>query len=75
MQQALAERVLETMSVPAPYQEWLTRMMVRYVVSSVLEWIEVGEASRDDAFVELATAGLQAMVAAWAKPADSSAAA
>ena len=65
MQEAVAERVLEPLNVPVAYHDWVTRMMVRYVVSSVLEWIEVGDPENDETFVALATAGLQAMVQNW----------
>ena len=65
MQEAVAERVLEPLNVAPIYHDWVTRMMVRYVVSSVLEWIEVGDSENDETFVALATAGLQAMVQNW----------
>lgn len=65
MQEAVAERVLEPLDVDPAYRPWVTRMMVRYVVASVLEWIETGDAEHDEVFVHLATAGLQSMVRNW----------
>jgi AcrR family transcriptional regulator len=53
-------------TIPDPqFRAWVTRTIVGYLVDSVLAWLEVGEPTRDEEFVEQATAGLIAMYLAW----------
>lgn len=44
---------------------WAARTSVAYVVAAVLEWLDTGDPAHDADFVERATDGLVAMVAAW----------
>jgi AcrR family transcriptional regulator len=48
--------------------EWAARSIVEYLNNGVLEWLEVGEPSRDEEFIEMATAGLLALYTSWAGP-------
>lgn len=48
-----------------PIRTWAIRSLVNYAFSSVLEWLEVGDESFDDVFVERATDGLAALFGAW----------
>jgi AcrR family transcriptional regulator len=50
------------------FRGWAARTVVHYLFDAVLAWLDVGDPKRDDEFVEQATAGLQAMYLAWAKP-------
>jgi AcrR family transcriptional regulator len=44
---------------------WGDRMILDYLVSSILRWLEVGTPERDEEFVDRATAGMAAMFQAW----------
>src|SRR3954468_1103620 len=44
---------------------WSAESVFAWLVEAVLTWLEVGDASRDEEFVERATAALRAMRAAW----------
>jgi AcrR family transcriptional regulator len=46
-------------------RSWVVRSVMGYVLHSVLLWLETGDPRHDEAFVEGATAGLDAQVAAW----------
>jgi AcrR family transcriptional regulator len=69
IQEELAERVVADRVVDEPLRTWIVRMMVRVVVASVLEWVEVGEPAGDEQFVDRATAGIRALVLAVSTPA------
>ena len=42
------------------------RLAVRYLVSGVLAWLELGDPAGDDEFIERATEGMFAMFLSWA---------
>jgi AcrR family transcriptional regulator len=44
---------------------WAVRTIVASLVESVLAWLDCGEVSRDEEFVERASAALRAMYLAW----------
>jgi AcrR family transcriptional regulator len=46
--------------------EWAARSIVEYLINGVLEWLELGDPSQDERFIEMATAGLIAMYSSWA---------
>ena len=50
------------------FRVWAAQTAVHYLFDAVLAWLDVGDITRDDEFVEQATSGLQAMYLAWAKP-------
>lgn len=46
---------------------WGSETLVGFLVESVLNWLDDGDAQRDEEFVALTTASLNAMADAWAK--------
>lgn len=55
--------------IPDPsVKAWAGQVIVDYLVSGVLAWLEVGDPSRDDEFVDRATDGMFAMFVSWADP-------
>jgi AcrR family transcriptional regulator len=52
--------------VAAPVAEWAAQTVFDHVVDAVLNWLDHGDPSRDDLFVALETAAIQATVSAWA---------
>ena len=50
--ESIADRTMRT---------WATRAMVGYIFDSLQAWLDVGDPSRDDEFVERATAGAVAI--------------
>jgi len=65
MQVEIADQLVGE-TIPDPrFRAWVTRTIVGYLVDSVLAWLEVGDPTRDEEFVEQATAGLIAMYLAW----------
>jgi AcrR family transcriptional regulator len=46
--------------------EWAAQTLFDHVVDAVLNWLDHGDASRDDAFIELEAASLRATINAWA---------
>lgn len=70
---AFAERargvadVLIADMIPDPaVKAWAGQVIVGYLVSGVLAWLDVGDPERDDEFVERATAGMFGMFLSWA---------
>jgi AcrR family transcriptional regulator len=61
-----ASRALLGSQVSPDLREWAAHTIVDYLVEAVLNWLEYGDASRDEEFVGLATAGARAGVRAWA---------
>jgi AcrR family transcriptional regulator len=56
--------------IPDPVvKAWAGRVIVEYLVQTVLSWLDVGDPDRDDELVQIATRGLRAMFLAWADPA------
>ncbi|MDQ1519723.1 MAG: hypothetical protein QOI55_796 [Actinomycetota bacterium] len=55
--------------IAAPVAEWAAQTLFDHVVDAVLNWLDYGDPTRDDQFVALETAAIQATVSAWAKTA------
>lgn len=67
LQEALVDRDVVPAAIPAgPRRSWAARIVVRYSVVSVIEWVELGDPDDDDGFHRRAAAGLRGMVAALA---------
>ena len=60
-----ASRAVLAGRVPARNYEWAAHTIVGYLVEAVLNWLEYGDAARDDEFVELATGALRSGISAW----------
>jgi AcrR family transcriptional regulator len=53
--------------IPDPVvKAWASGVIADYVVQGVLVWLDAGDPSRDDEFVELASRGLRGMFLSWA---------
>jgi AcrR family transcriptional regulator len=65
LQLAVAEHLLGDLLPRAAYREWVVRVMVDHIVTAVLEWLDVGDPTRDAWWVEKASAGLRAAVVEW----------
>ncbi|HKY16267.1 MAG TPA: hypothetical protein VJM33_15175, partial [Microthrixaceae bacterium] len=61
----LADHLLGDRLPPGPFRAWVVNMMIDYLVSSVLEWLDVGDPELDDWWVEKATIGIRAAVTSW----------
>ena len=48
--------------------EWAARVAVEFLVEAVLTWMDHGRPGDDPRFVELTTASIEALVAAWSAP-------
>lgn len=56
-------------TIPDPVTKaWAGRVIVDYLQSSVLAWLDLGDEARDDEFVEQTSDGLIALFATWADP-------
>jgi len=60
-----ASRALLAGQVQPDLHEWAAHTIVDYLVEAVLNWLEFGDAARDEEFVGLATAGARAGILAW----------
>jgi hypothetical protein len=65
IQVEVADQLVGETIPDARLRAWVTRIIVGYLVDSVLAWLEVGEPVGDEAFVDQASAGLVAMYGAW----------
>ena len=68
-----AEAVRFAESVLAPYVDptilgWAAETIVAFLVEAVLAWLERGDPHRDEEFVALTTASMEALVRTWAGP-------
>ena len=67
---ALAVDYAATLLAPALHDRrrlaWAAQVVVDHVYDAVLAWLELGDASDDEACVELVAAGLRAIIPAWA---------
>jgi AcrR family transcriptional regulator len=70
VQVELADQMLGPQLPDAGLRRWATRTLIGYINDSVLAWLEVGDAARDDVFVEQATDGMLGMYRAWIPAAD-----
>jgi AcrR family transcriptional regulator len=61
----VADAILgQTMADPV-VKAWAAETIVSYLSASVLAWLDHGDPSRDDEFVQLATDGLRALYLSW----------
>jgi AcrR family transcriptional regulator len=65
LQLSLADHLLRELLPEGPFREWVVKMTIDYLVSAVLEWIDVGDPADDDWWVEQASAGLRAAIVEW----------
>jgi AcrR family transcriptional regulator len=52
--------------VAPEHAEWAAQTLFDHLVDAVLNWLDHGDATRDEEFVALETAAIRATVAAWA---------
>ena len=60
-----ASRALLAGRIAPELHEWAAQTIVGYLVEAVLNWLEFGDAERDDELVELATGALRSGIGAW----------
>jgi AcrR family transcriptional regulator len=60
-----ASRALLAGRVPDQNSEWAAHTIVGFLVEAVLNWLEYGDAERDDEFVALSTNALRSGIGAW----------
>jgi AcrR family transcriptional regulator len=65
LQLTLADHLLRELLPEGPFREWVVKMTIDYLVSAVLEWIDVGDPADDEWWVEQASAGLRAAIVEW----------
>jgi len=65
VQLALADEQLGDLLEPGPIHDWVVKMSIDYLVSAVLEWIDIGPPSLDEQWERRMNLGLRAMVTAW----------
>jgi len=70
LQTAVAAGALEPVIADPTIRAWGTRQLVDTLVSSVLNWLDSGDAARDHLFVELTTDSVRSSVISWATVAD-----
>jgi AcrR family transcriptional regulator len=62
-----AARALLANRLPDPaLHDWAAETVVAYLVEAVLNWLDHGDPERDERFLALTTASLQALVRSWA---------
>lgn len=62
-----AARALLASRLPDPaLHDWAAETVVAYLVEAVLNWLDHGDPGRDEEFLALTTASLQALVRSWA---------
>jgi AcrR family transcriptional regulator len=60
-----ASRALLEQHIDPTLHEWAAQTVVGYLVEATLNWLEFGDPSRDDEFVELATAAVRVAINTW----------
>jgi AcrR family transcriptional regulator len=65
IQLALADDLLGELLDPGPIHDWVVKMSIDYLVSAVLEWIDIGPNELDAMWERRVNLGLRAMVTAW----------
>ena len=70
IQESLADELLGELIDSGPFHAWVIRMIVRYLATAVLEWLEVGDPLEDDLFLRRASVGLASMVEPWVAAGD-----
>jgi AcrR family transcriptional regulator len=62
----VADQMIADMIPEPDLKAWAGQVIVEYLVSGVLAWLDHGDPAADDEFVERATQGMFAMFLAWA---------
>ena len=62
-----ASRSLLEQRIDPSLHEWAAQTVVGYLVEATLNWLEFGDAARDDEFVELATAAVRIAIGTWVR--------
>jgi AcrR family transcriptional regulator len=62
-----ARDVVEPIVAPA-FREWAAQTLFDHLVDAVLNWLDHGDGARDEEFVALESAALQATLATWSRP-------
>jgi len=65
LQLQVANRTILDPLPEGPRRRWVAAMMLDVLVSSILEWLEVGDPDDDAEWLERTTAGLHAALAVW----------
>jgi len=65
LQTDLARTLLTPVIEDELIRRWAGEALVDLLVSGVLRWVDEGDPARDEEWVGLATAGLQAVIGAW----------
>jgi AcrR family transcriptional regulator len=65
LQLRLADHLLRELLPEGPFREWVVTMTIDYLVSAVLEWLDVGDPADDEWWVERASDGLRAAIVEW----------
>jgi AcrR family transcriptional regulator len=65
---AISAAVIGDMIPDPVVKAWAGPVLVDYLVQGVLSWLDVGDESRDDELVRLATRGMLALFLSWADP-------
>jgi AcrR family transcriptional regulator len=60
-----ASRALLERHIDPTLREWAAQTVVGYLVEATLNWLEFGDPTRDDEFIDLATAAVRVAVNAW----------
>jgi hypothetical protein len=61
----LAHTLIGSLIVDPMIKSWASRTIVEYLQCGVIEWLEVGDAQRDEEFIELSTEGMVGLFVAW----------
>jgi AcrR family transcriptional regulator len=61
----VADRLVGEHIADPVVKAWAAETIVHYLVAGILSWLDHGDPSRDDEFVDLATSGLAGMFGAW----------
>lgn len=64
----VADQLIGDMIPDPDVKAWAGQVIVEYLVSGVLAWLDHGDPATDDAFVDRATRGMYGMFLAWADP-------
>jgi len=64
----VADELIGEMIPDPALKAWAGQVIVEYLISGVLAWLDHGDPARDDEFIERATRGMFAMFLSWADP-------
>lgn len=61
-----ADDVIRTHVIDSVLRRWGAATVVEYLYGGICEWLDVGDASRDDEFADTLQAGARALIETWA---------